>query len=206
MVPVELSALAVFLGAAVALILTPGPDTMYVLSRALGDGRAVGVRAAAGIATGVLVHTAAAALGLSALLRASPAAYDAVKYLGAAYLVYLGVAALRGDGPGSREREAGDGGYLQGVTVNVLNPKVALFFLAFLPGFVDAGPGVDAALGMFFLGALYAVLTLAYLGTVAVLSGRVGTALDARRTKLQYVSAAVLVGLGLHLAVGNLAA
>lgn len=205
MVPVELSALALFLGAAVALILTPGPDTMYVLSRALGDGRAVGVRSAAGIATGVLVHTAAAALGLSALLRASPAAYDAVKYLGAAYLVYLGVAALRGDGPGSRERET-DGGYLQGVTVNVLNPKVALFFLAFLPGFVDAGTGVDAALGMFFLGALYAVLTLAYLGTVAVLSGRIGTALDARRTKLQYVSAAVLVGLGLHLAVGHLVA
>lgn len=194
--PVAPSAFAVFLGAAAALILTPGPDTMYVLSRALAEGRATGVRSAAGIATGVLVHTAAAALGLAALLRAAPAAFAAVEYLGAAYLVYLGVETARGDDPG---RDARAGGYVQGVAVNVLNPKVALFFLAFLPRFVEAGPG--AAAGMVLLGATYAALTMAYLGTVAALSGRLGASLDAPGARLRYVSAAVLVALGLSIVV-----
>ncbi len=200
----DLATLALFVPAALALIVTPGPDTFYVLSRGVGAGRAVGVRAALGVSTGILVHTAAATLGLSALFRTSALAYAAVKYLGAAYLVYLGVVAIRNrdDGglsveDGTRDADGGaTGGYARGVLVNVLNPKVALFFLAFLPQFAA---GADAPVEMGLLGATYALLTAAYLGGVALFSGALGRRLDGREGTLQAVSGVVLVGLGVGL-------
>ncbi|WP_254535717.1 LysE family translocator [Halomarina litorea] len=205
----DLGTLALFVPAAVALIVTPGPDSLYVLSRGVGAGRSVGVRAALGVSTGVLVHTAAAALGLSVLFRTSQLAYAVVKYVGAAYLVYLGVVAIRGrdatslgeeveaaGGAGDRTGDDRAGGFARGVLVNVLNPKVALFFLAFLPQFAS---GADAPLEMGLLGATYALLTFAYLGGVAVFSDALGRRLDGREGTVQAASGVVLVGLGVGL-------
>jgi len=183
------TALAAYTAAAVALILTPGPDTAFVLAGAVGGGAATGVRAALGVAAGVLVHTVGAVAGLAALLAAWPAAYTAVKVAGAAYLVYLGVATLRGGGVDLDGR--GAGGFRQGLATNVLNPKVALFFLAFLPQFGDG-------LELLPLGALYAALTAGYLGGVALLSGRARAAVERPGVEraLRGVSAVVLVVLG----------
>ena len=151
--------LLLFMAAALTLNLTPGPDMLYVAARSAGEGRAAGIASALGIGAGTLVHIAAVALGLSALLAAVPVAYTAVRLAGAAYLVYLGVRALLGAG---RAHAAGPAlapaplgaVFRQGVITNVLNPKVALFFLAFLPQFVDASRGSPAkqvvALGLLF--------------------------------------------------------
>lgn len=191
----DATTLAVFLAAAVGLILSPGPDTVYVLARGTGEGRRAGVLSALGVATGVLVHTVAAAVGLAVLFRAVPGARTLVVAAGAVYLSYLGVETLRN--PEIEARDAEGNPYLQGLTVNVLNPQVALFFLAFLPGFApDSAP----AAGMVLLGALYAVLTAMYLGSVGALSGHVGG--ESRRTRL--VSGVVLLGIAAYLVVTNI--
>ncbi|WP_049985614.1 LysE family translocator [Halobellus rufus] len=208
----DLATYLAFCAAAIALVLTPGPDTMYVLARGV-QGREAGVRSAFGIATGILFHTAAATLGLAAVLRAAPAAYQVVKYAGAVYLVYLGVQAIRNDEfGGAADRDGGSdgataggasdatGSFRRGVLVNALNPKVALFFLAFLPGFAGSGP--DAEARMLLLGATYAVLTATYLGGVAVASERVGRSLTASTTtsRLSWVGGGAMIALGLALA------
>ena len=191
----DATTLAVYLVAAVALILSPGPDTVYVLARGAGEGRRAGVLSALGVATGVLVHTVAAAVGLAALFRAVPEARTVVVAAGAAYLSYLGIRTLRDLEVEARETD-GDP-YLQGLTVNVLNPQVALFFLAFLPGFApDSAPAV----GMVLLGALYAALTAAYLGGVGALSGRIGG--ESRRMRL--ASGVVLLGVAGWLVATNI--
>ncbi|SDL94081.1 Threonine/homoserine/homoserine lactone efflux protein [Halogranum gelatinilyticum] len=192
--------LALYLGAAVALILAPGPDTVYVLTRGI-QSRAAGVRSALGVSTGVLLHTLAAALGLAALLRAAPTAYSLVKYVGAAYLVYLGVQAVRNDEFALDDATETTNSYLRGVAVNALNPKVALFFLAFLPQF--AGDGPDATARMALLGFLYAVVTAGYLSAVALASNRARrlVATDRLREKLQWGAGSVFVLLGLSVAL-----
>ena len=190
----DATTLAVYLVAAVALILSPGPDTVYVLARGAGEGRRAGVLSALGVATGVLVHTVAAAVGLAALFRAVPEARTVVVAAGAAYLSYLGVRTLRNPKVDARETDGNP--YLQGLTVNVLNPQVALFFLAFLPGFApDSAP----AAGMVLLGALYAAITAAYLGGVGALSGHIGA--ESRRMRL--ASGVVLLGVAGWLVVTN---
>jgi len=133
-----------FLLASVLLWITPGPDNMYILARSIAQGRRAGIVSALGIGSGVLVHTLAAALGLSAVLAASSWAFLAVKVAGVAYLIYLGVAALRRPvaplvAP-TLEIASGWRVYREGVLSNILNPKVAVFFLAFLPQFVDPSP------------------------------------------------------------------
>jgi threonine/homoserine/homoserine lactone efflux protein len=189
-----------FCAAAVALILTPGPDTVYVLTRGM-QGRSAGVRSALGISTGVLLHTAAATLGLAALLRAAPAAYRFVKYLGALYLVYLGVSAFRSGEFDPEVTTDPEGSFRRGVFVNALNPKVALFFLAFLPGFAGSGAGADVRMAV--LGATYATLTAVYLGVVAVASGRIGRTLESSRLSsgLNWLGGGVMVALGVGLVV-----
>ena len=191
----DATTLAVYLVAAVALILSPGPDTVYVLARGAGEGRRAGVLSALGVTTGVLVHTVAAAVGLAALFRAVPEARTVVVAAGAAYLSYLGIRTLRD--PEVEARETDGDPYLQGLTVNVLNPQVALFFLAFLPGFApDSAPAV----GMVLLGALYAALTAAYLGGVGSLSGHIGG--ESRRMRL--ASGVVLLGVAGWLVATNI--
>ncbi|QLG60973.1 LysE family translocator [Halorarum salinum] len=202
--------LAGFVLAAGALVLVPGQDTVVVLTRGLRAPR-IGVAAALGVATGVLGHATAAALGLAALYRAIPAVARGIALVGAAYLCYLAVETLRDDAFVASEEahadgadEAGPGvraGYRRGLLTNAANPKVALFFLAFLPGFAG---GADATGGMLLLGAVYAVLTVLYLGAVGALAGRAGRLLEdpRKRRGVRVVSAGVLVVLAGVLVVG----
>jgi RhtB (resistance to homoserine/threonine) family protein len=131
-----------FVAAGILLNLTPGPDTAYILGRSIAQGRAAGVASAFGIAAGSIFHTCAAALGLSAVLATAAWAFAAIKLLGGAYLIFLGIRMFfqRQQGlnlPSSFRRSTTRAAFRQGVLTNVLNPKVALFFLAFLPQFID---------------------------------------------------------------------
>lgn len=205
----DLATYLLFLSAAVALILAPGPDTLFVLSQGV-QSRGLGVRAALGVAVGVLFHTALAALGVAAVYRAVPAAADAVRLLGGAYLVLLGAMTLRSAGEGAVEGDTGGaatgaatatGGFRRGFLVNAANPQVALFFLALLPGFVE---GPDRTLGMAVLGGTYAVLTAGYLAAVATAADAAASLVGARSTRvlLDRVAGLVLIGLGAWIALG----
>jgi len=183
---------AAFVLAAGALVLAPGPDTVLVLSAGAAGGQRAGALAALGVSTGVLVHTGLVAVGVAALLAASPAAFAALKLCGGAYLCWLGARTLAGGGSLGGESEVSRP-YVTGVTTNVLNPKVAVFFLAFLPQFVDGGAAANVPV----LGATYAVLTAAYLGTVGATAGRARSLFDDHATALRVLSGAALLALGL---------
>jgi len=139
-----------FLGAGILLNLTPGPDTAYILGRSIAQGRAAGIASAFGIATGSIFHTCVAAVGLSAILATSAFAFNAIKVGGGTYLIFLGIKLLLQDRPklnlpaGFRSCTS-SAAFRQGVLTNVLNPKVALFFLAFLPQFIDPGSSAKTA-------------------------------------------------------------
>jgi threonine/homoserine/homoserine lactone efflux protein len=135
---------ALFVTTGILLNLTPGPDTLYILGRSVAHGRRAGVASALGISVGSIFHTGAAALGLSAFLATSAWAFAFVKLAGAAYLIFLGVRALIErqhdlSMPAHFKRRGAGAAFRQGILTNILNPKVALFFLAFLPQFIDAG-------------------------------------------------------------------
>lgn len=196
------SSLLLFFSAGVVLLAIPGPAVLYVTSRSIGQGRAAGFVSALGIGVGTLVHVAAAAVGLSALLMSSVTAFGVVKYLGAAYLIYLGVQKLRTkesfelsqEGPRTRLSRI----FGQGIIVNILNPKTALFFFAFLPQFVDASRGA-VALQILFLGTLFAVMGITSDSLWALFAGTVAHHLkrNARWLNTQrYVSGGMLISLG----------
>jgi len=205
---IDVAVLLAFVPAVLAIVASPGPDTVYTVTQSLGNGRAAGVVAGLGTATGVLVHTTAAVLGLSALLRTSVVAYTVVKYAGAAYLVFLGVQTLRDDQrfelqdpDGNSDRSLG-ASYAKAVAINVSNPKVAVFVLAFFPQFVP--PTADATVQMSILGLVYAGVSLLYLGSVALFASRVRCVLrDSTLTRrvVKFASGSVLVGFGLALAL-----
>jgi threonine/homoserine/homoserine lactone efflux protein len=196
------SHLLLFVGAALLLLVVPGPSVLYIVTQSVSHGRRAGIASVAGITTGTLVHIVAATVGLSALLASSALAFDVVKYLGAAYLIVVGVRRLTGwerEAPG-RPRASRDLGrlYRQGIVVNTLNPKTALFFLAFLPQFVEPDRGVAWA-QVLVLGLLFATLGFLSDGTWALVAGTLGDRL--RRSRRfpevqRYVSGSVFVGLG----------
>ena len=164
--------------AAILLLLTPGPAVLYIVARSVEQGRLAGLVSVCGITTGTLVHVLAAALGLSALLASSAAAFGVVKYAGAAYLVYIGARRIlsRSEAPAERvklPRRSLARLYRDGFIVNLLNPKTALFFLAFLPQFVDPSRGA-AAFQIAFLGLLFALMGLISDGLYAVAAGAAG--------------------------------
>jgi threonine/homoserine/homoserine lactone efflux protein len=199
--------LALFLTASLALIVAPGPDTLYVLARGIGQGRRAGAISALGTCTGILVHTSAAALGLAVLLQTSIVAYTLIKYAGAAYLIYLGIKTLLSKQSALftpvATRPSWRRMYLQGMLTNVLNPKVALFFVAFLPQFIDQQSGF-VALHMLLLGLIFDSLGLAYLLLVAGLSGSLGHFLLTRPAwahRIRWLTGSILIGLGLRLAL-----
>jgi threonine/homoserine/homoserine lactone efflux protein len=197
------SSLILFVSGAAILLIIPGPAVTYVVSRSIGHGRSAGLVSALGIVVGTLFHVAAATLGLSALLASSAAAFQFVKYVGAAYLVYLGIRTLR----------SGDAEFLQatseerrlvrlfgqGVLVNLLNPKTALFFLAFLPQFVDPSRG-HATLQILELGVLFALMGWCSDSIWAVAAGSAAELLRRNmrlRRAQRNVSGGALVALGL---------
>ena len=200
----DATSLIVFMTATLALNLAPGPDMLYVIARSVGQGQKAGVISALGVGGGCLAHTFAAAFGLSALLMSSAVAYDLVKYAGAVYLVYLGVRALLGKARLQELSEAPpaslSGIFYQGVVTNVLNPKVALFFLAYLPQFTKAGRG-SIAWQIIFLGLLFNVSGTLVNVIVALLGGRVGETFKKRpafeRTQ-RWFTGAVFIALGLR--------
>ncbi|HEV8333921.1 MAG TPA: LysE family translocator [Steroidobacteraceae bacterium] len=205
----DLASLALFMTATLALNLAPGPDMLYVSTRSLTQGRRAGVISTLGIAAGAVVHTVAIASGLAALLRALPLAYEIVRFAGAAYLIWLGVQALRGKaGPTSGkplERESEWAVFRQGAITNILNPKVALFFLAFLPQFVDPARG-SVALQIVVLGCLFNVSGTIVNIAVAYLAASAGRWLGARghvERIFRWLTASVFIGLGLRLALGD---
>ncbi len=168
--------LALFLAASAALTIAPGPDNLQVLARGISQGRVAGVVAALGFAVGCLLHTALAALGIAAALRASPVAFDAIRIAGGVYLIWIGIQALRVRGAFSLSKEGGDARkwaiFRQSVLGNVMNPKVTLFFLVFLPQFVDADskPEIQMAL----LGVIFMLQTAVIFGAIGLSSGFIG--------------------------------
>jgi threonine/homoserine/homoserine lactone efflux protein len=207
---VDSPGLGLYVAASLALIATPGQDMMYVVSRSLAQGRAAGLASAAGVCLGILVHTALAALGIGAILRASETLFLAVKLGGAAYLIYLGVRMLlapaRGAGLGAALPRASLPALVrQGMLSNVSNPKIVLFFVAFLPQFVDpasAHPTRD----LVFLGVLYAVLALPVKAAVGLAAGAFAERILRSPAALAWMNracGAVLVALGARLAVSG---
>lgn len=202
--------IALFLAASALLTIAPGPDIIYVLTRGVSQGRKAGLAAALGFATGCIFHTLLAALGVAALIRSSEIAFNAVRWAGAAYLVWIGIQALR-----HRARfslAGGDGAkallaiYRQSVIGNALNPKVTLFFLSFLPQFVDASAG-GVAWQMALLGALFMIQTVVIFGAVAVFSGWIGERVrrhPAIGERLGLFAGLVFIALGIRVALPDL--
>jgi len=189
--------------AALVLIAVPGPNLIYIVARGVEQGRRAAVVSALGVETGSLVHVAAAAIGLSALLASSDLAFDVIRYLGAAYLVYLGLRTLLRKGGASGDGAVGSPArlrdtYRQAVWVNVLNPKVALFFLAFLPQFVDPARGAPRA-QILVLGAVFLLVGLCVDLAYAAAAGTIGHRLGRRPRALRwqrYTSGTVYLALG----------
>jgi threonine/homoserine/homoserine lactone efflux protein len=206
----DAATLTLFTAATLALLIVPGPAVIYIVTRSVTQGRSAGLLSVLGVHTGSIVHIAAAALGVSALLAASATAFTIVKYLGAAYLVWLGVRKLLGRGqeagheaarPVSRGRLFG-----QGFVVNVLNPKTAIFFLAFLPQFADPSRG-PVAPQILVLGMCWLLLGMASDGTYALLSaaiaGRIRRRTRRSARRLDVASGLVYIGLGAFVAFGG---
>jgi threonine/homoserine/homoserine lactone efflux protein len=199
----DLPTLALFMLASLALAVVPGPAVLYIVAQSVDQGRFAGLVSALGISVGGLVHVVAATIGLSSLLASSATAFTIVKYAGAAYLIVLGVRRLLtreeledevARAPRSRRRL-----FVDGVVVNVLNPKTALFFLAFLPQFVDPGSGV-ASLQILALGLIFVAIAFCSDSLWALAAGTLGTWLRRSRWYLgvkRWVTGTVFVGLGL---------
>jgi threonine/homoserine/homoserine lactone efflux protein len=197
----DLDTFVVFAGVSLAVLLFPGPAVIYIVTRGATQGRAAGLVSMLGIEAGNLVHVFAAAVGLSAILASSAEAFTVVKYLGAAYLVYLGVRALL-DGDDGQVGGRGEARrsrlFSQGVVIAVLNPKTALFFLAFLPQFVEPGDGA-AWLQIGTLGVLFVALAVITDGAYALAASGIGSLIrGSRRARatLRQASGAVYIALG----------
>ena len=204
------SQLLAFAGVAFVLAVTPGADTMLALRNTLSGGRRGGVLTALGGCTGLLVHAGFSALGLSLILVRSAAAFEAVKIAGACYLAWLGIQSIAGAvrGRGGAGLDAGRTAakssryyFSNGLVTNILNPKVALFYLAFLPQFI--GPGDPVFLRSVALGAIHLLFSLAWLVSIALLVGRIRSLLTrpAVRRVMDGLTGTLLVGLGVRLAL-----
>lgn len=198
----------VFFGTALALNISPGPDLIYVISKTIAQGTKVGLASAAGLWTGAFIHVLSVAFGLSAILMASAKAFTVVKYLGAAYLVYLGIQALRSRGtsfdlPSDKDANVTPGqAFRQGIMVDVLNPKVAIFFMAFLPQFVRPDHG-NPSLQLVWLGALVILVAIPVESFAVVAASRTtGFIRQHPRTSvwLDRLLGSILVSLGARLA------
>lgn len=202
-----LPTLALFLLAALGLLLIPGPSVLYVITRSVEQGRRAGLASVLGVELASLVHTTAAALGLSAVLLTSALAFSVVKYVGAAYLIYLGLRTLlrqeKSNQISVQVPKSFSQLFTQGFLVNLLNPKTALFFYAFLPQFVDPARGAVVE-QIFLFGALFVLLASCTDSLYALLSSMVGNILTRNRHIRQvqrYVTGSVYIVLGITTAI-----
>ena len=196
-----------FLAASVAITMAPGPDNLQVLARGISQGRAAGLVAALGFAAGISFHTTLAALGVAALLKSSPVAFEAVKLAGAAYLVWIGIKAIRTKGLSSAHERPSQPlavVFRQSVIGNLLNPKVTLFFIVFLPQFVNPHGAQSVMLQMFELGGVFMLQTVVVFSVFGVAAGMIGAYLK-RRPKvgvwLDRLAGATFIGLGIRVAL-----
>ncbi len=203
MIPLE--TLAIFFTASVALGLAPGPDNIFVLTQSALHGRAAGLFVTLGLCTGLLLHTAAVSLGVAAIFATSALAYNLLKILGAAYLLYLAWQVLKASAAGVSANGNSSLGFVQlyvrGIIMNISNPKVAIFFLAFLPQFADPSLG-HMTLQLMSFGAIFILATLLVFGSIALFAGILGDWLRASpRVQLimNRVAGIIFIGLAVRL-------
>ena len=208
---VDLTYWLVFFSAALALNLSPGPDLIYILSRSIAHGSRVGLASSAGVCTGAFVHVLAASVGLSAILTTSATAFTLVKYVGAVYLIYLGFKSLRSAGAifgSTRDTETNVSlwrAFRQGVLIDVLNPKVAVFFIAFLPQFVRTGHGSEA-LQLVMLGTLVICVAIVVEACFVLSASQTTNFFRANPRAsvwLDRILGSILIGLGIRLALSE---
>jgi len=200
------STLLFYLASATLIIMSPGPDFLYVTTRGIAQGRKAGVLSATGISIGLIFHTMLAALGLSAILNTSDIAFMTVKYLGAAYLIYLGIKALV---YGENISLLDDGKKFdcisivrQGIFTNVFNPKAIITFMAFIPQFIDPAHH-NAAIQIIMLGGILSFIAIVWFGMVGFFAGIIGKWLSRRilyQKLIRWFTGSVLIALGLRLA------
>jgi threonine/homoserine/homoserine lactone efflux protein len=203
--------IALFVAASTLLAIAPGPDVVYVLTRGISQGPKAGLAAALGFASGCVFHTLLAALGIAALIRSSDWAFDLVRYAGAAYLAWIGIQALRHRAAFSIEGAADAKAlaviYKQSVIGNMLNPKVTLFFLAFLPQFVDTAAG-RVEWQMALLGVVFMGVTIVVFGAVALFSGWIGAWVRRKPVigeRLNVFAGITFIALGIRVALPDIA-
>jgi threonine/homoserine/homoserine lactone efflux protein len=206
---IEQSQLIYFIAASAALTLLPGPDILFVLTQSISQGKKAGIATASGLCTGVLAHTTAAALGVSALVYKSALAFEIVKYAGATYLLYLALHALKESEElisSAPVREANAFAlYKRGIFMNVLNPKVALFFLAFLPQFVNTDSG-NVPVQMIFLGVIFMIQAWLIFSVISVFAGTVGEKIVRKPGIGRYINwgkAGIFTFIGIKLALSH---
>ena len=202
-----MESLPLFLIASIALIITPGPDIIYVLTRGISDGKGSGIMSAVGVTAGILVHTLAAALGLAVLLKTSTYAFWTLKVVGGLYLIYLGYQMIKNKNAfelgGLKNSFNLRKCFVQGFLSNVLNPKVALFFVAFLPQFVNRESSSHSGY-MILLGLIFAAMTIVFLVVLGIFAGRIGSWLKKSKSiagKIRIGSGTIIMLLGLRLIV-----
>ncbi len=202
----DANSLLLFMIATVTLNVTPGPDMLYVIARSVGQGRAAGIASALGIAAGCFVHLLAVTLGLASLMIAIPTAYEIVKFTGAAYLIYLGVRTFTSRRQKNSAKSIEEARlrtiFAQGIVTNVLNPKVALFFLAFLPQFVHRENNVAAQI--IFLGVLFNTSGTLVNIIVALVASYMGIQFKTRirnSSIFRWLTGGIFIGLGVRLAL-----
>ena len=199
--------LFLFLLPSLAITIAPGPDNLQVLARGISQGRAAGVTAAAGFAAGVLFHTTLAALGVAAVIKSSPLAFEIVKIAGALYLIWIGFKALRSKGLGSAHagsEQKLSSVFWQSVLGNMLNPKVTLFFIVFLPQFIDTQSGRSVMLQMFALGGVFMVQAFVVFAAFGLCAGVIGAWFKRRPRAgvwLDRLAGLTFVALGLRVAL-----
>ena len=198
-----------FIITSLIIIIVPGPDFIYVTTRGIAEGHKAGILSALGISIGLLIHTLLAALGLSAIIQASWIAYEVIKYVGAGYLIYLGIKTmLKKDAvlPAESPKLNKNGNiFRQGVLTNLFNPKAIVTFMAFLPQFVDARIQ-NHAFQFIFLGVIFSLIAISWFGFIGYFAGMVGDKIKRSkiiRAVIKYLSGSVMAGLGLRLAFKN---
>lgn len=204
--PVDPHLLLAFVATTVVAMVTPGPDMLFILGCGMRGGPKAGLLATAGVATSEALHVAVAAVGLAALFAAVPVAFTVVRVTGAAYLVYLGVQAIRNRGTiDTTATKPVRRAYLSGLLTNLLNPKMVTFTIAFLPQFIDPARG-DLWLQFAVLGAILIVFEFLVDGAVGVMAGRIGGWLRRKhkaRRRIEVATGGIFIGLGVRLAVDH---
>lgn len=205
---IDLTTLLLYSTGAIVIIMSPGPDFLFVITKGIAQGRKAGIYSAIGISVGLVVHTFLAAMGLSALVQTSGIAFQTVKFIGAGYLIYLGIKILinrnnsiQYNNPSNDNFKKGEL-FRQGVITNVFNPKAVLTFMAFIPQFISSTDG-GATYEIIFFGSVISFLAIVWFGIVGYFAGSVGQWLSSQlfvQKLINVVSGFVLVGLGLRLA------